>query len=146
MRALTLTQPYATLIAIGAKRVETRSWGTTQSGPLAIHAATYKKNSDIHEAVFRPAIYRALSTSANGGLPAIPSGSIVAVCHLVACLKIIDPPPEPEHSFGDYTPGRYAWILSNVHPLREPIPIKGHLGLWNWDAPANLEELLLEAK
>ena len=39
MKVLTLTQPWATLVAIGAKRIETRSWSTKYRGPLAIHAA-----------------------------------------------------------------------------------------------------------
>ncbi len=39
MKALTLTQPWAHLVAVGAKRVETRSWPTPYRGPLAIHAA-----------------------------------------------------------------------------------------------------------
>jgi hypothetical protein len=42
------------------------------------------------------------------------------------------PPDEPELSFGDYTPGRYAWILENVQALPGPIPCKGALGLWEW--------------
>lgn len=35
--------------------------------------------------------------------------------------------------FGDYTPGRYAWILDNIESLSEPIEAKGHLGLWNYN-------------
>jgi hypothetical protein len=38
MKGLTLTQPWATLVAIGAKRIETRSWPTRYRGLLAIHA------------------------------------------------------------------------------------------------------------
>src|SRR5271166_4355910 len=38
MKALTLTQPWATLVAIKAKRIETRSWRTSYRGPFAIHA------------------------------------------------------------------------------------------------------------
>ncbi len=38
MRTLTLTQPWATLVALGAKTIETRSWQTSYRGPLAIHA------------------------------------------------------------------------------------------------------------
>ena len=38
MKALTLYQPWATLVAIGAKKIETRSWSTPYRGPLAIHA------------------------------------------------------------------------------------------------------------
>jgi hypothetical protein len=39
MKTLTLTQPWATLVSLGAKTFETRSWKTDYSGPLAIHAA-----------------------------------------------------------------------------------------------------------
>ena len=38
MKALTLTQPYATLVALGAKQIETRGRGFSHRGPLAIHA------------------------------------------------------------------------------------------------------------
>ena len=39
MKALSLTQPWATLVVIGAKRIETRFWHTSYVGPLLIHAA-----------------------------------------------------------------------------------------------------------
>jgi len=38
-KVLTLTQPWATLVAIGAKKCETRSWSTSYRGDLLIHAA-----------------------------------------------------------------------------------------------------------
>lgn len=39
MRAISLWQPWASAIALGSKRIETRSWSTSYRGPLAIHAA-----------------------------------------------------------------------------------------------------------
>jgi activating signal cointegrator 1 len=39
MKGLTLTQPWASLVANGAKTIETRSWSTSYRGPVAIHAA-----------------------------------------------------------------------------------------------------------
>lgn len=39
MRAISLLQPWATLVALGAKRRETRSWPTRYRGPIAIHAS-----------------------------------------------------------------------------------------------------------
>ena len=39
MKALSLTQPWASLVVIGAKCYETRSWATNYRGPLAIHAS-----------------------------------------------------------------------------------------------------------
>jgi hypothetical protein len=35
--------------------------------------------------------------------------------------------------WGDFTPGRYAWLLADVRKLDEPIPAKGRQGLWEWD-------------
>lgn len=43
MKALSLWQPWATLIAIGAKQYETRGWSTPYRGPLIIHAAKTKE-------------------------------------------------------------------------------------------------------
>lgn len=42
---------------------------------------------------------------------------------------------EDQLPYGDFTPGRYAWLLDNVHPI-EPIPVVGRQGLWNWDTSA----------
>lgn len=152
MKALTLTQPWATLVAIGAKRIETRSWFTSYRGPLAIHAAKgFPKWARDFTA--EPVCYEAVKVS--GPYPmmyaAYPTGAVLATCRLVAVKLIVDsrtaigmcadaprmlPPPEPEVSFGDYEPGRYAWILEDVRQFPEPIPTKGALGLWEWTAPA----------
>lgn len=37
-----------------------------------------------------------------------------------------------EVAFGDYTAGRYAWELGNLHVLTNPIVAKGQLSLWEW--------------
>lgn len=145
MKALSLTQPWATLVAIGAKRIETRSWYTSYRGPLAIHASNgYPRwaMSVCLEEPFRTALHDVPGPLA----PAACRGLIVATCRLVDCRLIVEtdlartvntnrrmlPPSEPERSFGDYAAGRYAWILDNVQALTEPIPAKGKLGLWEW--------------
>jgi len=38
-----------------------------------------------------------------------------------------------ERGFGIYRPGRFMWILENIKALQEPVPAKGHQGLWEWD-------------
>ena len=77
----------------------------------------------------------------------LPRGAIVAVAELVSVIPteilnrqgswIIDTDTwsmtDQERAFGDYTPGRYAWLLADVQPLATPIPTKGALGLWNWE-------------
>lgn len=151
MKALTLIQPWATLIAIGAKCIETRSWATKYRGPLAIHASQ-KFPRWAKDLCFEQNIGNALLCARIWGgtiytLEDLPLGCMVAVCQLVECEPILRPgwryldetiqpftiPEEPERSFGDYTPGRYAWILANVQPLPRPIPAKGSLGLWEWN-------------
>lgn len=52
MKAITLWQPWASLIACGAKTIETRSWGTPYRGPLAIHASK-RMNQELIEEWYR---------------------------------------------------------------------------------------------
>lgn len=37
---------------------------------------------------------------------------------------------EDQRPYGDYRPGRFAWILDDIKPLSAPIPAKGKQGLW----------------
>ncbi len=129
MKALTLLQPWASLIAIGAKRIETRSWRTSYRGPLAIHAGrTFGAWSQEHWTM--PACRAALYEAGITGVADLPRGYVIAVCRLVDCLRITEPPPEPERSFGVYAPGRFAWVLEDPQPLAQPMPVRGMLGLW----------------
>jgi hypothetical protein len=135
MKALTLTQPWATLVAIGAKRIETRSWRTSYRGPLAIHAAKgFPKWA--REFTLEPVCYE-IARFGKPTNPAYPLGCILATCSLVACtltsLAFEERLTARERAFGDYSPGRFAWILEDVKQLPEPIPAKGALQLWNWE-------------
>lgn len=38
-----------------------------------------------------------------------------------------------QRPFGDFTPGRYAWLLADVEALAEPVPARGRQGLWEWE-------------
>src|SRR3954466_13347819 len=131
MKCLTLMQPWATLIAVGAKRVETRSWATAYRGPLAIHASVRlpaAARALFAREPFAPAFRQAGILRAED----FPLGKVLAVCRLVECQRITveNWPAEPEASFGDYTPGRWAWLLDDVELLEEPVPARGKLGLW----------------
>lgn len=162
MKALTLTQPWATLIAIGAKRIETRSWRTDYCGPIAIHAAKGLADFPNEAAMWDLALsepFRAALTEGGYGNPGrLPRGCVVAVAFLAGCRFVegfrANQPhrftdgytastaewwlTEQEAAFGDYTPGRYAWLLADVRRLDEPIPARGALGLWDWTPPAGL--------
>jgi hypothetical protein len=152
MKALTLTQPYATLIAIGAKRIETRSWSTRYRGPLAIHAG--KGLGPVGGERGLVALYQDdVFAQALKSRTLPPRGVIVAVCNLVGITNteaVIDGyrvqrsdrghvvyfSADSERAFGDYTPGRYAWLLADVRPIDPPIPATGRQGLWEWECEA----------
>ena len=47
MRAISLWQPWASVVALGSKRIETRHWSTGHRGPLAIHAAKRRVRGEL---------------------------------------------------------------------------------------------------
>ena len=120
MKALTVRQPWATLIAEERKRYETRSWLTHYRGPLAVHAG--KNASDIQD-IQKEDIGR------------FPLGAIVAVAEIVQCHRtedVRDYLSDEELGVGDFSSGRYAWELHNVKSIEPPIPARGYPGLWEW--------------
>lgn len=42
---------------------------------------------------------------------------------------------EDQRPYGDYRPGRFAWLLADVVPFSRPIPAKGGQRIWNWRQP-----------
>lgn len=142
MKVITLWQPWASLIALGLKRYETRSWLTNYRGPLAIHAAKRPMRRDEIELLSWLMVY---APSADGQakaellLSTCPLGEIVAVCNLANCQRMtmdgiadaigINAQSEVERAVGDWSYGRYAWKLSSVRPLIEPVPYRGRQGL-----------------
>jgi hypothetical protein len=143
MRALSVMQPWATLLATGQKRFETRSWTTPYRGPLAIHAAKGFPREAVDRCFGGPFLSALLATGIRSTSD-LPRGAVIATAELVDVGRITSPEAfayvlgANEIAFGDWTPGRYAWFLHNFQPLAEPIPARGALGLWQWDAPADL--------
>lgn len=145
MKAITIIQPWATLIALGEKRFETRSWATKHRGPLAIHAG---KKVD-KEAFNNPWIKSVLAEKGIKTWKELPTGVVLATVELVECHKVGATLGHVsvfesgvsinglEEAFGDYTPGRYAWELANLQVLSEPVPAKGQLSLWEWEEQVN---------
>ena len=146
MKALSLWQPWASAIALGSKRIETRSWPTDYRGPLAIHAAKRCIKSELEdtdaEELWQGALHR--TRAIPGLLPlwnCIPFGAIVAVCRLVDCRRTEsfgDEIREPrgarpyywtEEDMGDFYPGRWGWVLEDVRAI-EPVPWRGAQGLF----------------
>jgi hypothetical protein len=162
VRCLTLTQPYAQLIALEEKHIETRSWHTNYRGSLAIHAGKGLAPVGgmrglirlIETEPFWSVLRRAYHVP-NIGYPGdaetialeLDYGAIVATCELIDVVSTNHLPlgwrrgkhawwlTEQEQAFGDYSPNRYAWLIANVQALKTPIPARGAQGLWTYTGP-----------
>lgn len=197
IKALSLWQPWASLVRPDVKTIETRSWSTSYRGWLIIHAA-----KRWHRGAWPEGLLAAVDELCGiASYPdALPLGAIVATARLVDCVPMVqflsrgpgdepDPawtpcdgpePPMPclainsdttsltlhrpyrdvtdQLPFGDYRPGRFAWLLDDIKPTAErcpdcavmrgvaiascwtchgvgrcdPIPARGRQGLWTW--------------
>ena len=144
-----MTQPWATLVAIGQNTIETRSWGTRYRGPLAIHSAKGFPR-DARQLCAEKPYRKVLAGAGFHDAGDLPLGEIIAVADLVDVMEFDRTSlaevrarvsrgeyPAHEADFGDFSAGRYGWVLKNVRRLRAPIPARGMLGLW--DVPKALE-------
>lgn len=182
-KVLTLHQPWASLVSLGVKSIETRSWSTKYRGPLAIHAAA-SENWREGQRVGDWLCYRRSKTHQsrmycrdhNPMVLPLPLGVIVATATLVdvvpmfswaplngpavwaahmipkpgsdaprllllrsaesAAESLRDEGPLPAEIdatdqllYGDFAPGRFAWLLADVVPVDPPVPFKGGQGL-----------------
>lgn len=128
IKALSLWQPWASLVAYGVKRHETRCWQTNYRGPIAIHAA---KTLDIAGA---PDL---LCQHVFGEFwpKVLPTGVVVAIGDLTACEpteSVADHLTAADRAAGNFTRGRFAWRIENIRRLDTPVPLIGRQGLFNW--------------
>lgn len=112
MKALTICQPYAELIARGVKPIENRTWRTPYRGSLAIHAGknrSWLDHDDLTE------------------YPEMAFGAIVAVATLISCVQVGELPValrDHEHANGPW-----CWVLADVRRVK-PLACVGAMGLW----------------
>lgn len=126
MRVITIQEPWASLIAANIKTIETRSWPCYEYGDLYIHAGLSKiKPAEVRRREMQKLIPTALHY-----------GEIFIKTTLSECVVIteeyarqIEESDPLCYSCGNFTPGRYAWVLSNIETI-EPIKVRGKLGIW----------------
>lgn len=155
VNALTLWQPWATLLVDGIKTTETRDWWPPLNAlgkPIAIHAGTHK--------VSKNGIPLAVQERMELGYDAdwrdkIPYGAMIGVGILSHYYyvhgreradktvmveqwpntkDILEGPYSyiPTDPWGDYSVGRYIWQITNMYPLQEPVKIAGKQKIWKW--------------
>ena len=136
MKALTLWQPWASLIALGHKTIETRGWATRFRGPIAIHAA--KRFGRTEQLMCDTWPFNQVLKAKQK----FPLGAIVATATLTDCIQIgVDTGSERyqafeaqleehpyEREFGDYVVERWAWRLQDVTPRLTAVRVRGAQG------------------
>jgi activating signal cointegrator 1 len=150
MKALTLWQPWATLVAMEMKRIETRCWATKHRGELAIHAAAKLPpkwlGASSRTDPFRDELADIFGVRRDRDdragkhvddiLRGLPYGKVVCIVNLLEIEETSDMLREivstRERIFGNYEDGRYAWRLEMIEVFEPAIPAKGNRMLWNW--------------
>jgi hypothetical protein len=108
MKALSVKQPWANMIAAGEKTIETRTWGTDYRGDLLIVSA---KSPRIH-----------------------PAGFALAVAQLVDCRSMTE--KDQLEACSSYYEGAMAWVLDDVRAVK-PFLVRGQLGLFEVEFPSD---------
>lgn len=137
MKALSLTQPWASLVAIEAKRFETRGWVTKYRGDLAIASSKRFPREARNLCTWEPAFMDALADGGFKSPDSLPLGCVLAIVTLKDCFSTNFESKyhvsQKENFFGNYDANRWVWVLENVRPLSHPVPCVGQLGLWEWE-------------
>lgn len=92
MKTLSLLQPWATLVAIRAKRIETCSWSTSYRGPLAIHASKRMPAASKELIYENPFWLALLDMWKDDPEKELPLGCVIATCELTNCIRVPDFP------------------------------------------------------
>ncbi len=127
MRAISLWQPWASLIFTGDKKHETRSFRPPEKvlgHRIAIHAA--------QRIVPPPSVGLGLICEREFGVDGwrdLPRGVILGTVRLLEAYPTERGQPDVvDRLCGDWTPGRFAWWFDRPERLAQPIPWKGRQG------------------
>jgi hypothetical protein len=103
MKAISLRQPWASMIASGEKKIETRKWFTKYRGDILIVASKSPK------------------------IPGLPVGKALCIARLIDCRKMTK--ADEAVARCEIYPGAFAWVLDDIRPIK-PFEVKGQLGIY----------------
>jgi ASCH domain len=102
MKALSVKQPWANMIASGGKTIETRTWATDYRGDVLIVSSKMPKIE--------------------------PAGCALAVARIVDCRPMTS--ADVTAACCDTYPNAFAWVLADIRRIK-PFPLRGHLGIYD---------------
>jgi hypothetical protein len=130
LKAVTIRQPFATLVMAGVKRCENRTWPVRHRGLLIVHAAAAPPSGRDWPDVLPPGL-----DAGRLDLPpfrSLPLGAVLGAVDLFACLPHED--LAAEWAADPFARGPFCWLLRDPRPLAAPVVCRGGLGLWTWRA------------
>lgn len=147
MMALSVPIPYATLLVVGAKKWETRSWPLPKTvvGRRAVIATTARLDRAAVDLCRKPHVRRPLTEHGvrvgllvTGLVPGAGIGTVrftrclpaLAVLDMIRCGETGAP---NEEKLGYYRNGMWAWEVEEPEVFDEPVPCKGYQRFWKWD-------------
>ena len=125
MKVLTIKEPWASLIIEKYKEYEFRSWKTNYRGKILIHAGLSLEKDMANRFKEYNLDYKC--------------GYIIGEAELVDCIKVDEKLNNYLKELNPLVYARsnhvenYAWKLENIKKYDKPIPVKGKLGLWNYN-------------
>lgn len=133
MKALTVKQPYASLIVNNIKTYEFRTWKTNYRGKILIHAGLNKENIEGIEKYNLEYI----------------KGAIIGEAYIKDCIlvdEMLDKSLRKENNiiYKNNHVGEYAWVLENIKKYDNPIYIKGSLSLWDYKTEKEIMDIMNE--
>jgi activating signal cointegrator 1 len=135
MRALSIGQPWATLIVRGVKPFEARTWSTSYRGEIAVHASSSIKGWVREECETNALIRKALKKAAIIDLDELPRGAVVGTVVVADVHRAKEIESDLTLTIvalcgGDLYEDDLLWRLERPKELRTPISVKGKLNLW----------------
>ena len=151
-QALTLWQPWASLLIGGCKRFETRGWAPKATRFwCAIHAAAKAPATSIPESFIPAGFVDAAAECLHGMgyecMAELPLGSMIGLVlweTIRPTTELLKHANEKDILFGDWSAGRYAWKVNKIFRFAEPVPATGRQRLWRWEIPAALHAEWME--
>lgn len=128
MKALSVHQPWAGLLALGTKTIETRTYKTAHRGPVVI-CSTRKDSMPYRHIIVLSGLW---DPDKNFPEPCAVLGHALAIADLVDCRPMTDDDIEPAVS--ERYHGAWAWVFENAQQYI-PLPVRGQQRLWELDVP-----------
>lgn len=128
MKALTILEPWATLIVEGKKLIETRNWDTDYRGKILIHSSkTQMRDSNY----FNYVSCFVDNTDFHRGciIGEVELYDIIPVTQ--GLVDVVSKNNYIDLITSEFSTCKYAWLLKNAKIYDKPIPTKGSLGLWD---------------